>query len=229
LEKEKRIKQQMTANIAHELKTPVTSVMGYLETINNKNITQEKQNYFIEKAFSQSKRLSELIKDISTLNNIEEAEEKYEFETVNLNNIITEIHENLKLNLEKRNINVNIKFDNEIILNANRNLISSIFYNLFDNVIKHGDENIEITLNNYLIDKDFYYFSFSNTGKTIDKKHFSRIFERFYRVDSGRSRKTGGTGLGLAIVKNAIQFHGGEISVRNYNPEGLEFLFTLAK
>ena len=104
-----------------------------------------------------------------------------------------------------------------------------MFYNLFDNVIKYGGENIDLNISNYLDDDDNFYFSFFNTGNDIDEKHLSRIFERFYRVDTGRSRKTGGTGLGLAIVKNAIQLHNGEITARNYKDGGVEFLFTLGK
>jgi signal transduction histidine kinase len=104
-----------------------------------------------------------------------------------------------------------------------------VFYNLFDNVIKYGGENIEIHVSTYLEDDDFYYLSFANTGTEVDEKHLSRLFERFYRIDDGRSRKTGGTGLGLAIVKNAIVLHGGTISARHYRDKGLEFLFSLAK
>ncbi|TFH38686.1 MAG: two-component sensor histidine kinase, partial [Bacteroidia bacterium] len=117
----------------------------------------------------------------------------------------------------------------DIGINGNRSLLFSVFYNLFDNVIKYGGDNIEIHLNNYLDDQNYYYFSFANTGNEIDEKHLSRIFERFYRIDDGRSRKTGGTGLGLAIVKNAILLHRGEISARRYKDGGLEFLFTLGK
>ncbi len=229
LEKRRLIKQQMTSNIAHELKTPISIVMGYLETLKNTEITKEKQSYFIDKAFSQANRLSILIEEISVLNKIEEAGDQFVFETLNLNKIVAEVNDNLKLSLEKKNITVNIKFENQIVLNGNKFLLSSIFYNLFENVIKYGKGSINLTISNYLNDKNYYYFSFSNTGSVIEKEHLSRIFERFYRVDSGRSRKTGGTGLGLAIVKNAIQLHGGAISARNYKLGGIEFLFTLAK
>ncbi len=229
LEKRKLIKQQITSNIAHELKTPVATVMGYLETLQNNNITQEKQKYFIDKAFAQAKRLSELIEDISMLNKIEEAREHFIFESININEIVAEVNDNLKLRLDDKNIKVHIQFENSIVINGNKSLLFSVFYNLFDNVIKYGGENIDLTISNYLEDKNFYYFSFSNTGNEIDEKHLSRIFERFYRVDTGRSRKTGGTGLGLAIVKNAIQLHNGEITARNYKNGGVEFLFTFAK
>ncbi len=229
LEKRKLIKQQMTSNIAHELKTPVATVMGYLETLQNNNVTKEKQKYFIDKAFAQSKRLSELIEDISLLNKIEEAKEYFIFESINIDEIVTEVNENLKLRLDKKNIGVHIQFVNPIILNGNKSLLFSVFYNLFDNAIKYGGENIDINISNYLDDNDNFYFSFSNTGNDIDEKHLSRIFERFYRVDTGRSRKTGGTGLGLAIVKNAIQLHNGEITARNYKNGGVEFLFTMEK
>ena len=229
LERRRLMKQQMTSNIAHELKTPVATVMGYLETLQHNTITKEKQKYFIDKAFAQAKRLSELIEDISMLNKIEEAKGHFVFESVNIDEIVAEVYDNLKLRLDKKNINVNIQFENPIILNGNKSLLFSVFYNLFDNVIKYGGENINLSISNYLDDNDNFYFSFSNTGNSIEEKHLSRIFERFYRVDTGRSRKTGGTGLGLAIVKNAIQLHNGEITARNYKDGGVEFLFTLGK
>ena len=105
----------------------------------------------------------------------------------------------------------------------------SIFRNLFDNAIRHGGSNLTIRVDQYLEDKEFYYFSFSDTGTGVPASDMPRLFERFYRVDKGRDRKSGGTGLGLAIVKNAVQFHKGEISVRNRAGGGLEFLFTLSK
>jgi len=229
LEKRKLIKQQMTSNIAHELKTPVATIMGYLETIERNKMSPEKQEYFIKKAFGQAVRLSDLIEDLSTLNKIEESKELFAFEKIDIKKVITEVYDDLKLSLDEKNINVKIDIDNPLKINANRSLLFSIFYNLFENAIKYGGKTSQINISNYLEDKNFQYFSFSNNGNSIDEKHLVRIFERFYRVDSGRSRKKGGTGLGLAIVKNAIQLHGGEISVGNIKSGGVEFIFSIAK
>jgi two-component system OmpR family sensor kinase/two-component system phosphate regulon sensor histidine kinase PhoR len=229
LEKRKLIKQQMTSNISHELKTPVATVMGYLETLEQNNLEAEKQKYFIEKAYAQAKRLSDLIEDISTLNKIEEAEDQYAFEPINIRRITLEVVENMQQKLDKNKVELHIDLPEMLIVNGNQSLLFSVFYNLFDNVIKYGGTGIKINLTKYLEDDKFLYFSFSNTGSEIDEKHFSRIFERFYRVDDGRSRKKGGTGLGLAIVKNAIMLHGGSISARQDTEKGLEFLFSLKK
>ncbi len=227
--KRKLLKQQMTSNIAHELKTPVATVIGYMETLQNNNLEKDKQQYFLEKAIAQAQRLSILIEDISLLNKIEEVQEYFEMKPVSVNKVVTEVYDNLKLRLNEKNISVDLKLTKEVIINGNQSLLFSIFYNLFDNVIKYGGENIEIVLENYLEDENYFYFSFLNTGNSIEQKHLSRLFERFYRVDAGRSRRTGGTGLGLAIVKNAIILHGGEISARNVTGGGVEFLFTLKK
>lgn len=229
LEKRRMIKQQMTSNIAHELKTPVSSVMGYLETLQHNNLDPEKKKYFIDKAHAQAKRLSDLIEDISTLNKIEEAGGHFGFKQQKIKGIVEDVEEHLKLRLDERHIRVNVELSKKLEIQGNESLLFSIFYNLFDNAIKYGGDHIEINITNYLQDKKFVYFSFANTGTMIDEKHLTRIFERFYRIDDGRSRKNGGTGLGLAIVKNAIQLHHGEISARHYQGGGIEFLFSLAK
>ncbi len=229
LEKQKIIKEQITSNIAHELKTPVTIILGYLELLNNNDLSSEEVKKYIANAYAQSERLSDLIEDISVLHKMSEAKDRISFESVNVNDLIHEVKESLVLSLEQKNIDVKIRLPKPIILKANRSLLTSVFYNLFDNAIKYGGESIEISLNNYLEDSNYYYFSFSNTGNTIEKKHFLRIFERFYRVDDDRSRIKGGTGLGLSIVKNSVQLHGGEITAGNRNDGGVEFLFTLSK
>jgi signal transduction histidine kinase len=229
LEKRKIIKDQITSNIAHELKTPITIILGYLELLKNNDISAEEARKYIGNAYAQSERLSDLIEDISLLHKISEAKELFNFEVVNLNELINEVKESFELSLQAKQIDVRIRLPKPIILKANRSLMISVFYNLFDNAIKYGGENIEISVNNYLEDSSYYYFSFSNTGNSIEKKHFLRIFERFYRVDEDRSRGKGGTGLGLAIVKNAIQLHGGEITAGNHQKGGVEFLFTLSK
>ncbi len=229
LEKQKTLKAQITSNIAHELKTPVTIILGYLELLKNNDISPEEAKRYINSAYLQSERLSDLIEDLSLLDKMSEARERFNFESVNLNELINEVKDSLALSLQSGEIDVHIRLPRPIILNANRSLLFSVFYNLFENAIKYGGEKIEIVVNNYLEDSNYYYFSFHNTGNSIEKKHFLRIFERFYRVDDDRSRAKGGTGLGLAIVKNAIQLHGGEITAGNHKGGGVEFLFTLSK
>jgi len=229
LEKQKKIKEEMTANIAHELKTPITIILGYLELLKENHLEDTERKRYISNAYLQSERLSDLIQDISVLQKMSEARDRFKFEVINLNELIYEVKESLNISLKKKDIDVKTRMSKPILIEANKSLLTSVFYNLFENAIKYGGEHIEICLNNYLEDSNFYYFSFSNTGNNIDERHFLRVFERFYRVDEDRSRPKGGTGLGLAIVKNAIQLHGGEISAGNLKEGGVEFLFTLSK
>ena len=229
-EKRRLLKQQLTSNIAHELKTPLASIKGYIETLmNNRTISEDKKVYFIERAYAQAERLNLLLNDISLLNNIEDAGELFEIKPVAVKNIITDVVENLENRLTERNIKCKINIDSEVVVNGNDSLLSSVFQNLIENSINYAGENILIEINNYLEDKKFYYFSYSDTGVGIPEEHINRIFERFYRIDSGRTREQGGTGLGLSIVKNAILLHKGKISARNRIDGGIEFLFTLAK
>ncbi|MDX9881493.1 MAG: ATP-binding protein [Prolixibacteraceae bacterium] len=228
-ERRRRLKQQLTSNIAHELKTPLASIRGYLETILSNDVPPEKQNYFIRRAFAQSERLSDLINDVSLLNNIEDAGDLFGFNMLNIRRIIGDVIENLSSRLDPMNIRCEIGVDRSVELNGNDSLIFSVFQNLVENSIHYAGKNITIRINQYLEDEGNYYFSYSDNGPGIPEEHLPRIFERFYRVDKGRSRETGGTGLGLSIVKNAIQLHKGEISVRNRPEGGLKYLFSLAK
>ncbi len=229
-EKRRLLKQQLTSNIAHELKTPLASIKGYIETLmNNQGISEEKKKYFIERAFAQSERLNLLLNDISLLNNIEDAGELFEIKPANVKNIITDVIENLENRLSEKNIKCKLNVDSDVIVNGNDSLLSSVFQNLIENTINYAGRDISIEIKNYLEDKKYYYFSYSDSGVGIPEEHLHRIFERFYRVDSGRTREMGGTGLGLSIVKNAIVLHKGKISARNKPEGGIEFLFTLAK
>ncbi len=230
LEKRRLLKQQMTSNIAHELKTPVASVRGYLETIiNNPDIEDDKKKYFVEKAYQQSFRLTNLIEDIVVLNKIEEAGSSYKSEKVSVLKVVQDVIENLQDHIQKQGAKVHVNIKDDIAINANPSLIMSVFQNLIDNSLNYAGENIDIKIEQYHEDNEFYHFSVADNGVGIPEEHISRIFERFYRIDSGRSRKMGGTGLGLAIVKHAVNVHNGEVSVKNAPGGGVVFYISLPK
>jgi two-component system OmpR family sensor kinase/two-component system phosphate regulon sensor histidine kinase PhoR len=227
-EQNKAMRQQMTSNIAHELKTPIASVRGYLETlIVNRDLNEEKRNHFLEKALGQSTRLTDLINDIVTLNKLDETGSNFPFEEVDIAMVAKEVRDNLTADLNRRKMNVEITVAEDTMVNCNRSLVVSVFQNLLENAINYAGDGATVTVKNLPGEPGFRTFSFSDNGIGIPEEHHERIFERFYRVDDGRSRKSGGTGLGLAIVKNAILLHKGEISVRNRPGGGVEFIFSL--
>ncbi|MDR0988032.1 MAG: two-component sensor histidine kinase [Prevotellaceae bacterium] len=229
-EEQVRLKRQLTQNIAHELKTPVSSIQGYLETlVQHPDIPSDKLHLFLERCYAQSNRLSRLLRDISVLTRMDEASEMIEIEPVNLTRLVAEILGEVSQELEAKQITVDNRLSGDIWVRGNHSLLYSIFRNLLDNAIAYGGTGIHIQLNCFRRDDRFYYFSFADNGTGVSPEHLHRLFERFYRVDKGRSRKLGGTGLGLAIVKNAVIFHGGTISAKHAPGGGLEFLFTLAK
>lgn len=229
-EEESKMKRQLTQNIAHELKTPVSSIQGYLETIlSNPNLPEEKKSFFLERCYSQSTRLVGLLQDISVLNRLDEAGALYDLAQVNLYQLVHGIQKECSQMMEEREMTCTIRIPENTQIEGNNSLLYSIFRNLFDNAIAYAGKGTHITVNCYKEDEDFYYFSFSDNGVGVGEEHINRIFERFYRVDKGRSRKLGGTGLGLSIVKNGVLFHKGQISAKSAPGKGIQFFFTLKK
>ena len=229
-EEESRMKRQLTQNVSHELKTPVSSIQGYLETIlSNPDLSPDKRQFFLERCYSQSTRLTGLLRDISVLNRLDEASEMFDLTEVNITKLIAEIQKECSQDMEEKHITSEIILPGDPTVFGNNSLLYSIFRNLYDNAIAYAGENIKITVNFYKEDPKYYYFSFSDNGVGIPEEHINRIFERFYRVDKGRSRKIGGTGLGLSIVKNGVNFHKGQISAKSSPGKGVTFFFTLKK
>ncbi|MBR2475656.1 MAG: sensor histidine kinase [Bacteroidaceae bacterium] len=224
-----RIKRQLTNNINHELKTPVASIQVCLETLlSGISLSDEKRQELIGRCYSNNVRLRRLLDDVSLITRMEDGSALINKEPVIINDIINEIGNELDILPDEEGITLHSNFSSEVRINGNLSLIGSIFRNLTENAIAYSEgKNIYISLieNN---DK-MCHIRFEDDGKGVNDEELPHLFERFYRVDKGRSRKKGGTGLGLAIVKHAVQFHGGSINVSNRPNGGLRFDFTLCK
>lgn len=227
----RQLKQEMTNNISHELKTPVSSIRGYLEILlGDKPIDEEQRHYFLERCYSQTLRLSDLINDVSLINKLEEADDLFERETIHVRERAEEAITELMPHAEQRHITIHNELPADIDVQGNGMLMYAIFRNLVENAIMHAGEKITIGIDCYKpADEHHYYLHFFDTGKGVGNEYLPKLFDRFLRIDEGRSRKNGGTGLGLSIVKHAVLFHGGEIYAKNRAEGGLEFFFSLKK
>lgn len=223
------LKRRMTNNISHELKTPVCIVKGYIDTIiDNPDMDERSRNRFMKKAQDNINRMDSLIKDISTLNRFDEASDIIPTEPTDFYDVVTTVEsEN-----EETGCVGGMKFINGVpqgtIVEGNFSLLVAMLHNLTKNAVaySHGSQ-LGVRLDRE--DALMYYFTFFDDGQGVDEEHLEHLFERFYCVDSGRSRKSCGTGLGLPIVHDTVEFHGGEISVSNAEEGGLEFHFSLRK
>lgn len=227
-EKYKEMKHQMTNNIAHELRTPVSSIRGYLETLTTcADIPPERQKAFIQRAYIQTIRLSDLIRDIALITKIEEASDQLVREDLCIRNIVDEIFAEFREEMERKNVVAENMLDN-IHIYGNATLVYAIFRNLVENSLKYGGGNLTIHVECLGFSGGKCNLVYYDTGKGVGEQHLSRLFERFYRVSEGRTRDDGGSGLGLSIVRNAIAFHKGDISASIRPSGGLEYHFTLS-
>ena len=224
-----RLKRQLTNNINHELKTPVASIQVCLETLlSGISLSEEKRQELIERCYTHNERLRHLLNDVSLITRMEDGSALIGKEPIIINEIINEVAEELNIMPEEERLMLHTDFEEEVVVDGNPSLIGSIFRNLTENAIAYSEgKNIYISLleNNERMCR----IRFEDDGKGVDTEQLQHLFERFYRIDKGRSRKKGGTGLGLAIVKHAVQFHGGNITVTNRPGGGLKFDFSLKK
>ena len=225
----RQLKQEMTSNIAHELKTPVSSIRGYLEILlSDKPVDDERRRFFLDRCFRQTLRLSDLIQDVSIINKLEESADLFPRTEVDA----TEVAKEAIGDLADKAAAAGITIQNNLPampLGGNHELLYCIFRNLVENSIAYAGSNINIVLETYKENPDHYFIHYYDTGKGVADEYLSRLFDRFVRIDEGRSRQNGGTGLGLSIVKHSVLFHGGEIYAKNRAEGGLEFFFSLKK
>lgn len=225
----RQLKQEMTSNIAHELKTPVSSIRGYLEILlSDKPVDDERRRYFLDRCFRQTLRLSDLIQDVSIINKLEESADLFPRTEVDAAEVANEAIGDLSDKAATAGITVNNQLP-PMPLQGNRELLYCIFRNLVENSIAYAGSGINIVLETYREEPDHYFIHYYDTGKGVADEYLSRLFDRFVRIDEGRSRQNGGTGLGLSIVKHSVLFHGGEIYAKNRAEGGLEFFFSLKK
>ncbi len=224
-----RIKKQLTNNINHELKTPVASIRICIETLlAQKNLSEEKRELFLQRCLSNTDRLQRLLTDVSLITRMDDGCASITKEQVSLTDIIDNVVSERQLIANAKGIIIEDNIARQVTMNGNASLLEAIFNNLIDNAIAYsGGSSITIGLTHE--DEDKIILSFSDNGSGVPEEHLTKIFERFYRIDKGRSRAAGGTGLGLSIVKNAVLIHGGYIVAQNQSTGGLFFKITLAK
>ncbi|MBR2958157.1 MAG: HAMP domain-containing histidine kinase [Bacteroidales bacterium] len=228
-QRNRQLKQEMTSNIAHELKTPVSSIRGYLEILlGDRPVDEDRRRYYLERSYSQTLRLSDLIHDVSMINKLEESSDLFPRTTIDVCAVANEALDELSDKADAAGIILNNNLPT-MPIQGNHELLYCIFRNLLENSISYAGEGVSTVIETYKESPEYYYIHFYDTGKGVADEYLSRLFDRFVRIDSGRSRQNGGTGLGLSIVKHAVLFHGGEIYAKNRSEGGLEFFFSLKK
>ena len=227
-ERQNLMRRELTQNIAHELKTPVASILGYTDTIlDTPAMDEATRQKFIMRANAQARRLSALLQDISTLNKMDYAPTLLRRERIDIAAMVADIIQESQQALDRRQMSFHNCLPQDICIQGNWQLLYSVFRNLTDNAICYAGTGTTVTLYAERV-AGRWQFTFSDNGAGVGEEHLPRLFERFYRIDKGRSREQGGTGLGLAIVKNAIILHGGTITAANNPDGGLCFRFSLA-
>ena len=222
-----KMRQEFTANVSHELKTPLTAISGYSELIQNGMTNEEETIRFAGEIHKSAKRLLTLINDTIRLSQLDTSEQKVIYEAIDLYKIAEDCVNMLKFSAENHGITISIHGTNAY-LEGNKETLEEVVYNLCDNAIRYNNEGgkVDVTVKPV---KGKIYLCVEDNGIGISKEHQERIFERFYRVDKSRSKSTGGTGLGLAIVKHIIQQHGAHMELTSEKGKGTKIEIEFSK
>ena len=220
-----KTKKDFVSNVSHELRTPLTAIKGFVETLQETN-SDDKNKHYLNIISRHTDRVIRIVNDLLLLSKLEGAPVNLELEKVNLKNLIENILKIFEQSLKEKKLALKFNASNSLpIINADPFKLEQVFINLIDNAIKYTERGeISISLNSY---NETVTIEIQDTGICIPQEHLSRIFERFYVVDSSRSRKLGGTGLGLSIVKHIVLLHNGKIDVKNIPGVGTNFVVSL--
>lgn len=224
-------RRQFLGNVSHELKTPIFNIQGYLETLLDNDLSDHSVNIkFLERAIKNTDRLEAIVNDLNTIATLESDHIKLDESDFSICELTMEVLDSFQLYAEKNKVNLILKpgCSNSFVVNADKSKVKQVLVNLISNAIKYGKENGQISVGCYDMDENIL-IEVSDDGIGIEKEHLPKLFDRFYRVDTNRSREIGGTGLGLSIVKHIIEAHQQTINVRSTPSVGTTFGFTLQR
>lgn len=226
-EKAEQMRREFTANVSHELKTPLQTISGCAELMQNGLIKPEDVEKFGERIYSESKRMITLVEDIIGLSRLDDGTVDTNKEPVNVKETVSTVIDILKDSAQRKNVTVSLSGD-DVTINTVKRLLSEVVYNLCDNAVKYNKDGgrVDIAIKEQ---PDFVSVTVADTGIGIPGSAINRVFERFYRVDKSHSKEVGGTGLGLSIVKHAVKLLGGDVSLESEENKGTSVTVTLPK
>ena len=225
-------RREFLGNVSHELKTPIFNIQGYVLTLLDGGLQDEKINVkYLKNAKKSINRLIAIVEDLEEISKFESGELKLKTEAFDLNDLTRDVVEYMEMKAKDNNVSISLDMSNNLScpVKADKKRIRQVLINLIDNVIKYGDKEdgkVDISIFDF---HDYYLVEIKDNGNGIPEEYLFRVFERFFRTESARSRQTGGTGLGLAIVKHIIEAHNQKISVRNNPDKGSTFAFSVQK
>ena len=223
-----RVRQDFVANVSHELRTPLTTIKGYAETLLEGALKEDVAFQFTQVIKKHADRLTKIVEDLLMLSRIESKEFRLEKKIVSPQDLVNDVIDYVRQSADKKRISIHkSEMAPSLKVEADRNYLEQVLINLIDNAIKYTPDGGRITISVVEKEGQEVEFSVRDNGIGIPKEDMPRIFERFYRVDKGRSKESGGTGLGLSIVKHLVQAHGGRVWVESRLGEGSTFSFTL--